>query len=225
MSARVQRLRITYSRGTQVQYVGHLDMMRFWERVLRRSKAPISYSEGFTPHAQIAMVAPLSVGMTGRAELIDVFLAEPMPPDEFRERLQAGLPLGVDITAVNEVPVSEASLQSQLRAVEYAITLQPDVDPAEVERRVVALLAADTVPWIHRREKQTKEYDLRPLVQDLRLERRSGGAVLHARLKAEESGTGRADQLAAALELSDCIAHTERTAVLLAAAAETIDQR
>ncbi len=225
MSARAQRLRITYSRGTQVQYVGHLDMMRFWERVLRRSRAPISYSEGFTPHAQIAMVAPLSVGMSGKAELIDVFLAEPMPPGEFRVRLQEALPAGVEIIAVDEVPVGEPSLQSQLRAVEYAITLQPDVDAAEVERRIVALLAAESVPWVHRREKQTKEYDLRPLVQDLRLEHHAGGAVLHARLKAEESGTGRADQLAAALELSDCIAHMERTAVVLAAPAETIEQR
>jgi radical SAM-linked protein len=224
MSVRAQRLRITYSRGSQVQYVGHLDMMRFWERVLRRSKAPISYSEGFSPHAQIAMIAPLSVGMTGRAELIDVFLAEPMQPGEFWDRLQACLPPGITIIAVEDVPLAEPSLQSQLRAVEYEITLLQELDIVGVERRIAALLAAESFPWVHRREKQSKEYDLRPLVQDLQLVRRDGRYVLIARLKAEDSGTGRADQLAAALELSDGIAHAERTALLLAPPAEVHGQ-
>jgi hypothetical protein len=84
---------------------------------------------------------------------------------------------------------------------------------------VSAFLAADTFPWEHVRETQTKRYDLRPLVLELRLERRSVGGVLVARLRAEEAGTGRPDQLAAALGLSDRINHVERIGLVLANAA------
>ncbi len=219
MSARVQRLRVTYSRGAQLQYVSHLDMMRFWERVLRRAQVRVSYSEGFTPHAQIAMAAPLSVGMTGLAELIDIFLAEPLVASDLRSRLEAKIPIGMAIVDVAEVPLLDPSLQSLVRAVVYELTLSDDADANQVEARVADLIAADSFPWEHKREKQTKRYDLRPLVYELRLERRPAANVLMARLRAEESGTGRADQLAAALGISDQIAHIERTGLVLATAA------
>lgn len=219
MSAKSQRLRLTYARGVELQYVAHLDMMRFWERALRRAQLPISYSEGFSPHAQLSLSAPLSVGMTGRAELMDVFLAEPLAPDDFRQRLQAQLPAGVRITAVEEVAISEPSVQSQLRATEYELQLSSQSNPDAIERRVAEFLAAESFPWEHVREKQTRRYDLRPLVLDLHLERRSDATVLVARLRAEETGTGRPDQLAAALGLSEQVTSIERTALVLASAA------
>jgi len=219
MSGRAQRLRVTYARGEELKYVAHLDMMRFWERALRRAQIRVAYSEGFSPHAQISLGAPLSVGMTGRAELMDVFLAEPLPPEEFRERLQSQLPTGVLVVVVDEVAVSEPSVQSQLRATDYELRLVPDANLDAVARVVNAFLAADTFPWEHVRETQTKRYDLRPLVLELRLERRSVGGVLFTRLRAEEAGTGRPDQLAAALGLSDRINHVERIGLVLANAA------
>src|SRR6059058_4355063 len=100
MSARVQRLRVRYARGPEVRYVSHLDMMRFWERALRRAHVPVAYSEGFTPHPQINLGAPLSVGMTSRAELLDVFLARPMAADELRRALEAQMPAGMQIDDV-----------------------------------------------------------------------------------------------------------------------------
>lgn len=55
---KVQRLRITFARGDEMKYITHLDMMRFWERALRRAGLPVAYSEGFSPHPQIAIAAP-----------------------------------------------------------------------------------------------------------------------------------------------------------------------
>ena len=58
---KVQRLRVTFTRGEQVKYITHLDLMRFWERALRRAEIPVAYSEGFSPHPQLALAAPLAV--------------------------------------------------------------------------------------------------------------------------------------------------------------------
>jgi radical SAM-linked protein len=200
-----------------VQYDSHLDMMRFWERVLRRSHVPVSYSEGFTPHAQIALGAPLSVGMTSRGELMDVFLAEAWPPDQFVEQVAPKLPPGVRLLSVVEVALGEPSLQSQLRAAQYAYHLRQDADLSSVESRISGFLASETFPWEHVREKETKRYDLRPLVLELRLERTPAGPIVVARLRAEEAGTARPDQMAAALGLSADVEATERVALVLAA--------
>ncbi|HLZ72059.1 MAG TPA: TIGR03936 family radical SAM-associated protein [Dehalococcoidia bacterium] len=217
MSAKVQRLRLSYARGHELQYVSHLDMLRFWERTLRRAHAPVAYSEGFTPHPQINLGPPLAVGQTGRAELIDVFLAEAWTPERFRDALAPQLPPGLSLARVAEAPLEEPSLQSQLRAAEYELQLQPGADLGAIEQRIAAFLAAETFPWEHVREKETRRYDLRPLVLDLRLERRADGPVLTARLRAEEGATARPDQLAAALGIAAALRHIERAALILAA--------
>jgi radical SAM-linked protein len=219
MSAKLQRLRLTYARGRELQYVSHLDMLRFWERTLRRAHVPVAYSEGFTPHPQINLGAPLAVGQSGRAELLDIFLAEVWTPERFRAALEPQVPPGLSLAQIVEVPLDEPSLQSQLRAAEYELYLQADADPDAIEARIAAFLATDTFPWEHVREKETRRYDLRPLVLDLWLERREGGAVVVARLRAEEGATARPDQLAAALGFAAELRHVERIALILAAPA------
>lgn len=216
MSAKVQRLRVEYARGPELQYVAHLDMLRFWERTLRRAGAPVAYSEGFTPHPQINLGAPLAVGQTGRAELLDVFLAEVWPPERFRNALARQLPRGLTITHVAEVALEEPSLQSQLRAAQYALHLQPGADLDAIEQRIAAFLAAESFPWEHVREKETRRYDLRPLVLELRLERGAGDAAVLARLRAEDGATARPDQVAAALGFAGTLRHVERLALILA---------
>ncbi len=57
---KAQRLRVTFSRGDELRFITHLDVMRFWERALRRANLPVAYSEGFSPHAQISLAAPLA---------------------------------------------------------------------------------------------------------------------------------------------------------------------
>ncbi|MCL4464985.1 MAG: TIGR03936 family radical SAM-associated protein, partial [Chloroflexi bacterium] len=76
----VQRLRVSFSRGEAAKYVSHLDLARLWERALRRARLPVAYSAGFTPHARLAFAAPLAVGITASAELVDVYLSELVPP-------------------------------------------------------------------------------------------------------------------------------------------------
>jgi radical SAM-linked protein len=173
--------------------------MRFWERALRRAGLMVAYSEGFSPHPQIALGSPLPVGTTGEAELMDVFLAEAVTPEEFARCLRPQLPPGVTLGEVCEVPVNLPSLQSQLRAAEYRVTMPEGSDPGALEAAVQDFLARDSVPWEHRREKEVKRYDLRPLVERLEVEPGRRPPRLLMRLRADPGATGRPDQVVAAL--------------------------
>jgi radical SAM-linked protein len=222
MSARVQRLRLTYARGLPQRYVGHLDMLRFWERALRRARLPVAYSEGFTPHPQIALGPPLGVGMTGRAELIDVFLHTRVPVDEARALIAAQMPAGVTIEGAKEVDLAAPALQAQVNAAEYRFLLTEGADLDAVVERIAYLLASSSLPWEHQRDKETRRYDLRPLVLTLALDRDAeDGAAIQARLRAEERATARPDQVALALGVAENVRLIERTALILAAAAST----
>jgi radical SAM-linked protein len=214
---KVQRLRVTFSRGDVLRYITHLDLMRAWERALKRAALPVAYSEGFTRHPQIALAAPLPVGATGEGELMDVFLGESVAADEFRDRLAAQTPPGLTIAAVEDVPLAWPSLQSLVREWVWRIGLPPDIDLSAVQRAVTDLLARDSLPWEMRREKEVKQFDLRQLVLDVCVDPSAQGPALIARLKAEAGG--RPEQLAAALGIDPRAIHIHRLALVLDAPA------
>lgn len=165
---KIQRLRVTFTRGDEMKYVTHLDMMRFWERALRRADIPVFYSEGFSPHPQIALAAPLAVGTTSECELLDVFLEKRLTPRAFIEALTPQLPPATTIVSAHDVALTLPSMQADVRAAEYHVDA-PLPGGHDIEAAVHRLLDAESVPWEHRREEETKSYDLRPLVLELEL--------------------------------------------------------
>ena len=216
---KAQRLRLTFARGEPLRFISHLDLTRFWERALKRAGVIVAYSEGFSPHPQIALGAPLPVGTTGEAELMDIYLAEPLEPEELRRRLAPQLPPGVSISAAEEIPLDWPSLQSQLRAADWRVTLAAGCERSDVEQRVAALLARESIPWEQQREKEVRRYDLRPLIESLKVGDGEEPVTLRMRLRAEPSATGRADQVVAALGLPPAL-HAHRLALHLASAEE-----
>lgn len=164
---------------------------------------PLSYSEGKRPAPQISVGALLPSGVTSDSELVDVFLSERVDPKEALARLAPVLPGGIEATGAEEIGLAAPSLQSQVRWAEYEVEAPGDgVDAADVARATAALLAADTLPSQYRRENKVRNYDLRPLILDLRLAgARDGCLVLRMRLRAEPEMTGRADQVVLALGL------------------------
>jgi radical SAM-linked protein len=200
---KVQRLRVTFSRGEEVKYTTHLDLMRLWERALRRAGVDLAYSEGFTPHARLSLGAPLAVGVTSGGELMDIFLGSRTSLRRFLEDVTQQLPAGIEILGVEEVGLGVPSLQSEVRWSDYEVEVPADRDSSEVEEAVHRFLASESVPWEHLRDKEVRRYDIRALVWDIRLEGQANGAHrLAMRLRADNTGTGRPEQVASALGLS-----------------------
>lgn len=212
---KVQRLRVTFARGEALKYITHLDLMRFWERALRRARIAVAYSEGFSPHPQISLAAPLPVGVTSRAELMDIFLAEVLTPQCFLLNLGCQLPPGLTLLEAHEAPLTLPSIQSQMRAAEYRVQVSPAVDVEVLDHAVRDLLARETIPWRQQREREVRSYDLRPLIQDLCIQRDGERLFLWMRLQADGTAAGRPDQVMGALGLEQA-PMVERTRLILA---------
>jgi hypothetical protein len=126
-------------------------------------------------------------------------------------RLVPALPAGMVVTQVVQAPLNAPALQADLRWAEYVATVETQETPTQVEARLQTLLAATTVM----RERRGKVYDLRPLVLSLSVEPAEDVSVRVAmRLMADASaGTGRPDEVLAALGWSDMHAHLHRRAL------------
>lgn len=196
----MQRLRVTFARGEATKYITHLDMMRFFERAFRRARLPLARSQGFHPHLRFALAAPMPVGVTGEAELMDVFLEEPVAPEDFLERLSAQMVPGFSLLTVEEVEAEGPSLQALMRYADYNVTVGSDRPRKEVEASIRALMEAESFPWEHLRDGTLKQYDLRAQVAELAFERdMDDGYQLRMRLQTDSSAAGRPEQVVRAL--------------------------
>ncbi len=195
-----QRLQIRFSADGPLKYVSHLDLMRVWERVCKRAGLPLATSQGFSPRPKIALAAPLAVGVTSEAEVLDLLLVERVELSSTMRALSAELTPGLSIQEIHESPLKQPSLQSMLKAASYDVEVE-DSRSLDVWRAAVQeLLAQERIPWSHQRGKETKSYDLRRLVFGIKVTDVSNGvATLTMRLRNDEQGAGRPEQVALAL--------------------------
>lgn len=196
----MQRLRIRFARGEEIKYISHLDLLRLWQRALARAEMPLAYSEGFSPHPRMSLAAPLALGVTSEAELMDIYLAKWSSPHVFTAAMSRQLPEGIKIEQVFNIAPTLPALQAQLRAAEYRVGIPTDKAKPEIEQLINALLDKESIPWQHQRDTGTRHYDLRVLIEDIWPgEWRPGACDIMMRLRCDSSGSGRPEQVAAAL--------------------------
>jgi radical SAM family uncharacterized protein/radical SAM-linked protein len=120
---REQRIRIWFGKQGKMSLVSHLDLVRLFDRAVRRAALPISFTGGFHPGPKISIANALSLGATSSGEIVDFELTREMSVDEFRERLVSQLPNDIPVYRVEEVDVKSPAATRLLEKAEYLITV------------------------------------------------------------------------------------------------------
>ncbi|MFC1957691.1 TIGR03936 family radical SAM-associated protein [Chloroflexota bacterium] len=214
----MQRLRIRLSRGEAIKFISHLDIMRLWERALRRAQIPLAYSEGFSPHPRISLAAPLPVGVTSEAELMDVFVSKWVSPHWFITAASQQMPAGIEILEVYQIALTMPSLQSRVRYAEYRVGVKTEEGPDDIESAISSLLSVEYLPWYHLRDTGRRSYDLRALIDSLWcIEQCHSSCTLGMRLRCDSNGSGRPEQVVSALGFTTYPQSIRRTKLILEA--------
>ena len=182
---------LTMEKGARIRFIGHRDLMRTMQRALRRSGLPVRFSQGFNPHMLLNAAAPLSLGMPGLREIIEVPVGEEMAPEAFQERLNAALPPDLRCRAVRALPDEHPAPMALLRAAQYLMELDEN-DPG-TEGCMAALpgmLAAETLPAVRKTKTGEKPCDVRPMIYETQA---LGPRTICASLALCEAGTLKPD--------------------------------
>jgi radical SAM-linked protein len=201
------RIRITFVKQGALRYTGHLDLHKLWERAARRAELPLAYSQGFHPQPKMNMAAALPLGFSSRCEVMDMRLEQAIPLENLPTRLNETLPSGLQVVDIALVDDQEPALQTQVRSAEYEVTLTEAVDTAELQSKVDAILASTSIP----RERRGKTYDLRPLIEELRLPL---DGKIFMKLTAREGATGRPEEVLDVLGIAFEGTRIERTRLI-----------
>ena len=178
-----------FEKKPRLRHIGHLDLMRAMQRALRRSGLPLRYSQGFNPHILLTFAAPLSVGMPGKREIMEVPLEGKVTPEEFTARLSAALPPDLPLLSCRPVEDSHPAPMAQLAAAVYeaALSSVPDGLPDAIAR----FLEQKEINVMRKTKSGLKPADIRPMIYELRL---TGGTLLMA-LALSEKATCKPDLL------------------------------
>lgn len=202
------RIQITFTKQGALRYTGHLDLHKLWERTARRAELPLAYSQGFHPQPKMSIAAALPLGFSSRCEVLDMRLERDIPLDGLRDTLQGTLPSGIQVLSVEQMDDRAPALQTQVVSAAYEVELTGSVDGSDLKRRIDSVMDAESII----RTRRGKEYDLRPLVENLEMP--SEGKI-HMTLSAKEGATGRPEEVLDELAIPFEETRIERTGLIL----------
>lgn len=162
----MKHVRIWFQKTGAAKYISHLDLNRCMMRAVHKAGIPLWYTQGFHPHAFLTFALPLSLGMEGLRESMDIKLEGDMEPDEMIARLNTGLPRDLRVYAVTD-PVMKPG---KIAYASFVAHIDPGSDTPEAVRD--SLLDLLRLPEI-RVEKRTKSgvrnLDIKPFFRDMQL--------------------------------------------------------
>ncbi len=167
---RAARLRVWFGKQGDMALVGHLDLLRLFDRALRRASLPISFTNGFHPSPRVAIAHALPLGATSSGEIADFELTEPMDAGDFREKLAAQLPGDLPLYRVEEIDLKAPSASQWLDRAEYYIAVAAPVEVSEATwvSWVESVKASETIWWEQTAKSgETKRFNLRDRLFEL----------------------------------------------------------
>jgi len=203
------RIRVKFAKTESMRFTSHLDLYRAWERLLRRAGLKLVFSQGYNPRPKLQLAAPLPLGITSRAEIVDFWLTDGHDdPEIMNSELIQAQPPGIEIISVEFVDPSAPPLQKKVTAAQYEITLLDQIP--HIDQTIGSLLDSESVIRLRR----GKSYDLRPLILELSI-KNQGPEFIQMRLNAQEGSTGRPEEVLLALDIQPENTRIERTQLLI----------
>ena len=203
-----------FSKRGWLIYSSHLDLMRLWERTLRRAGLPLAYSGGYNPRPKLQLARALPLGHVGEREIADYWLETPVSLNDLPELLGSVLPDGLAISEVRQIDEKAPPMQTLVVGTVYRVDVETTVGTDEIQARIEEALSRNEL--IH--ERRGKRYNLRPLIEELGavdVDLEAGRVELHMQLSARPGATGRPEAVLEALGMAGAFARYYRERLVL----------
>ncbi len=177
-----------------LKYIGHLDLVRLFQRAFNKAEIDLAYSQGFNPHPKFSIANPLSLGIESEEEYMDIELNTEIPAEEFMEKMNAVLPRGIQITRGAYVEDKRA-VASIIDWALYEITFETESiwDRDALQNKIEDYLDRDEIIITKRKRKKRRkievEVDVRNLIREVELKEIGKNKIsLEALLKSGGNG-------------------------------------
>ena len=168
------KVRVKYSKTGPLKFISHLDVMRYFQKSIRRAELDIAYSTGLSPHQIISFAAPMPLMLTSEAEYFDAEFVSLPSHDEFVRRLnEAGTPL-MQVWDAAVLPEKAMNSMAAVTASSYRVSLtrrgEEEIGTlwrASVPDEVRALMNEQKIVVIKKTKKKEEPTDIRPMIHSM----------------------------------------------------------
>lgn len=148
-----------------MKFIGHLDMVRYFQKVMRRADVDIAYSEGFSPHQKMSFAAPLSVGITSRGEYFDIEVHSTESSEVMLEKLNKQNVEGVEILSYRQLPEDAKNAMSIVAGADYFVYFE------KLTKEIVEnFYNQSSIEILKKTKRSEKIVDIKPMIYELRYE-------------------------------------------------------
>ncbi|RGF51091.1 DUF2344 domain-containing protein [Eubacterium sp. AF36-5BH] len=157
------KIRIRFEKQGQMKFIGHLDMVRYFQKVMRRANVDICYSEGFSPHQKMSFAAPLSVGVISKGEYFDIEVNSSLSSKEMIKNINAQNVEGVKVVSYKELPEGAKNAMSIVAGADYFVYTD-----LFTEEQVNDFYAQDEINILKKTKKSEKIVDIKPMIHEMK---------------------------------------------------------
>lgn len=165
------KIRVKFSKTGPIKFIGHLDVMRYFQKAIRRADIDIQYTEGFSPHQIMSFAAPLGLGDTSECEYMDIEVGQVTSSDDMKARLNAVMTEGIEVLSCRALPEKCKNAMASTAAADYRLRFRAGYEPDEAFwDELTAFVERPEIVITKKTKKSEKEMDIRPFILAFRVE-------------------------------------------------------
>lgn len=163
------KLRIKFTKSGVMVFIGHLDMMRYFQKAMRRADIDIAYSQGFNPHQIMSFALPLGVGVYSDGEYLDIEANSVTSSEDMCRRLNEVMVEGVTVESVKLLADNAGNAMSLVAAADYVVSFREGHMPEGFSvEKFLAFCAQDSIVVTKQTKKNTREIDLKAYMYEVK---------------------------------------------------------
>lgn len=159
------KIRVKFSKGGALVFIGHLDIMRCFQKLIRRAQIPIAYSQGMSPHQIMSFALPLGLGISSVAEYMDIEITEPVKSQDAISRMNEMSVEDIEILSFKQLPEDAKNAMASVTAADYEVRFRENRKPEiDFGKALNELLSKQEILVTKKTKKSERTIDIKPFI-------------------------------------------------------------
>jgi radical SAM-linked protein len=168
------KTRIKFTKSGPLKFVGHLDVMRYFQKAFRRAELEVEYSQGFNPHQLMSFAAPLGVGLTSDGEYLDLQLKTCDEPEVMIEKMNRAMADDIQVVGFKVLTDESKNAMSIVAAADYMVSVKDGYEFMGIEdflQKFQEFFNLESIVILKKSKKSEKEVDIKPSIYHIGFDR------------------------------------------------------
>lgn len=162
------KARIKFSKMGSLKFIGHLDVMRYFQKAFRRAEFDVVYSKGFSPHQELSFASPLGIGLTSEGEYLDIELNSTDSKEIMIKRLNDVMVDGIEILDFNILKEGTKNAMSSVIMSDYRISIRENYYDKDFFNEIENFYKLEQILIVKQTKRSEKEVNIKPMIYELK---------------------------------------------------------